>query len=387
MMSGVQFSLAAVVAILVLASLVAGNECDCHVCGTVTASIDSNLVSGGAAVGGANLFSGTGIIDGQDFLVSDVSWLEGGRSTLTVGAAFYVNGLDLSSDHFQGGDLPNPITGISIPPAVQTEIDNGCFCPHAGMAQFLGTQTLGGQSFIWVVNNSSSLDFACGAGTTESTFSVSATGGLGTWISTASGFSSQTGFGTATASPSTSFPISLDSALFGGVCSQCPTPEPTGAPSESPSASPTKAPSESPTPFPTGTPTASPTGLPTAAPQEGSNPSFFEVQENVYIVAGAGGGLMLLLLLLVLVRSRRKTKSGNVVLSALPADVEDPETKPRKARGNAPDPSKSQSIRLEVDDEIFDWEKHIDKSSGEVYFFNPKTGESRWEPPTIKKKT
>jgi hypothetical protein len=43
------------------------------------------------------------------------------------------------------------------------------------------------------------------------------------------------------------------------------------------------------------------------------------------------------------------------------------------------------AAELEVGDEsIFVWEKHIDKNSGEVYFFNPKTGVSQWDPPTVR---
>ena len=40
---------------------------------------------------------------------------------------------------------------------------------------------------------------------------------------------------------------------------------------------------------------------------------------------------------------------------------------------------------IEINDEsIFVWEKHIDKNTGEVYFFNPKTGVSQWDPPTVR---
>lgn len=39
-----------------------------------------------------------------------------------------------------------------------------------------------------------------------------------------------------------------------------------------------------------------------------------------------------------------------------------------------------------ADDTIFDWEKHIDKKTGDVYFFNPKTGVSQWDPPAVKAK-
>jgi hypothetical protein len=35
-------------------------------------------------------------------------------------------------------------------------------------------------------------------------------------------------------------------------------------------------------------------------------------------------------------------------------------------------------------DSLFDWEKHIDKDTGDVYFFNPKTGKSQWHPPAVK---
>jgi len=38
------------------------------------------------------------------------------------------------------------------------------------------------------------------------------------------------------------------------------------------------------------------------------------------------------------------------------------------------------------DDSVFAWEKHIDRKTGDVYFFNPKTGVSQWDPPSIKVK-
>lgn len=34
-------------------------------------------------------------------------------------------------------------------------------------------------------------------------------------------------------------------------------------------------------------------------------------------------------------------------------------------------------------DSIFDWERHIDRVSGEAYFFNPRTGKSSWDPPSF----
>jgi len=39
-----------------------------------------------------------------------------------------------------------------------------------------------------------------------------------------------------------------------------------------------------------------------------------------------------------------------------------------------------------ADDSVFAWEKHIDRRTGDVYFFNPRTGVSQWDPPTIKVK-
>ena len=41
-------------------------------------------------------------------------------------------------------------------------------------------------------------------------------------------------------------------------------------------------------------------------------------------------------------------------------------------------------FRFSSDGDIFDWEKHIDNETGEVYFFNPKTGEARRDPPTVR---
>lgn len=385
-MGRLQFLVVAFVAFAILASIVSGNECDCHVCGNVNAAIFANGFSL-TSISGANTYSGTGIVDGSTFSLGDVVWIEGGGTGGAVGSAYYSNNLDLTASpaHDDSGNLVNPVTEITLPPAVQTAMDGGCFCPYAGMHELLVNRVLGAAflNIVWL-SNSTSLEYSCGAGTSESPFSVTAVGtGLGNWSSNANGFSAQQGFGHVS---DVVGQWNVGSALFGTICSQCPTPEPTNAPTDNPTTSPTKAPTDIPTAAPTGNPTESPSKAPTGTPEVGNDPAFFEVQNNIYMVAGAGGGFLLLLLLLVLVRSRKK-KSGTAVLSALPADVEDPETKPRKARGNAPDPNNSQSIRLEIDDEIFDWEKHIDKASGEVYFFNPKTGESRWEPPTIKKKT
>jgi len=38
------------------------------------------------------------------------------------------------------------------------------------------------------------------------------------------------------------------------------------------------------------------------------------------------------------------------------------------------------------EDSLFEWEKHIDKRTGDIYFYNPKTGVSQWDPPTVKMK-
>ena len=37
-----------------------------------------------------------------------------------------------------------------------------------------------------------------------------------------------------------------------------------------------------------------------------------------------------------------------------------------------------------VDDSIFDWERHMDDKTKRVFYYNSKTGESRWTPPTVK---
>merc|ERR1711916_341278 len=37
-----------------------------------------------------------------------------------------------------------------------------------------------------------------------------------------------------------------------------------------------------------------------------------------------------------------------------------------------------------ADDSIFDWERHLDDTTGRVFYYNVKTQESRWTPPTVK---
>ena len=151
-----------------------------------------------------------------------------------------------------------------------------------------------------------------------------------------------------------------------GCCTAGQTLAPTNAPSDSPTESPTlypsKSPTESPSPFPTQSPTSTPTGspstsptsVPTASPVTGAPvkapPAFFEDPNNIYIVAGSsGGGLLLAAALVLLLRSRGKKSSK-------------PATKALETKGALTEVPK--------ESDIFDWEKHIDKKSGEVYFFN-----------------
>lgn len=162
---------------------------------------------------------------------------------------------------------------------------------------------------------------------------------------------------------------------FVGCCTTGQTVAPTDAPSVSPTSAPTSAPSTSPSTLPpTDAPSVSPTPQPTDAPSSSPTTSgpttspvaaplgFFDVEENIYIVAGAGGGgLLALAALIAVVRSRRSGSS---------------------AAATAMEP-KAGGKKLDASTDIFDWEKHIDKKSGEVYFFNPKTGESRWDPPEV----
>jgi hypothetical protein len=44
-----------------------------------------------------------------------------------------------------------------------------------------------------------------------------------------------------------------------------------------------------------------------------------------------------------------------------------------------------QEVTLD-DDSVFAWEKHIDRRTGDGYFFNPRTAVSQWDPPTTKVK-
>lgn len=162
---------------------------------------------------------------------------------------------------------------------------------------------------------------------------------------------------------------------FAGCCSVLVTIAPTLAPSLSPTAAPsqsptlptpmpTNAPSESPTKFPTDAPSTMPTAAPVTPQPTKQELGFFDIEENIYIVAGAGGGGLLLAAIALgfLVRRNRSGSDAAVVSSNSTGGT---------GANVAPE-------------DIFDWEKHIDKKSGEVYFFNPKTGESRWDPPPVK---
>lgn len=147
-----------------------------------------------------------------------------------------------------------------------------------------------------------------------------------------------------------------------------PTPEPTRMPTEEPTPLPTEEPTPLPTNEPTPEPTFEPTSRPTKSPVEAS-PAFFEVEENIYIVAGAGGGGLLLLAAAALLWRRRSSGGGGA---------------PAVASADGGESKGATPMKITAESDIFDWEKHIDKKSGEVYFFNPKTGESRWEPPEVK---
>lgn len=74
------------------------------------------------------------------------------------------------------------------------------------------------------------------------------------------------------------------------------------------------------------------------------------MEENIYIVAGAGGGgLLVAVAAILLIRRGRRSGGGG---GSLVADSKQGDNKEVKRT------------------DIFDWEKHIDKKSGEVYFFN-----------------
>lgn len=78
------------------------------------------------------------------------------------------------------------------------------------------------------------------------------------------------------------------------------------------------------------------------------------------------------------------SSQGSQKNRAMLSDVDSPDA---KAPTNARDDSYDSDNAVEVtDDSIFDWEKHIDKATGDVYFFNPKTGQSQWEAPVVKAK-
>lgn len=174
------------------------------------------------------------------------------------------------------------------------------------------------------------------------------------------------------------FPTPIQAGIcadwFNGCCSTLPTIAPTLAPSTTPTAAPsqsptppTPSPSNAPSSTPTAAPSNAPSPLPTAAPVTPEPTSkelgFFDVEENIYIVAGAGGGgLLLAAAAIALIVRRNRSGSDMSAVSSTSGG----------GGGNV------------APEDIFDWEKHIDKKSGEVYFFNPKTGESRWDPPPVK---
>ena len=152
------------------------------------------------------------------------------------------------------------------------------------------------------------------------------------------------------------------SGWFVGCCSAGQTLSPTDAPSAAPTSAPSPLPTDAPSAAPTSAPSREPTNQPsfapspqpTASPEEGAKPppGFFDDENNIYIVAGAGGGGLLLAAVvgLFVARSRRSGSSSDVDFA-----------------GSSGGGGGGKAVAGE---DIFDWEKHIDKKSGEVYFFN-----------------
>ncbi|KAH9258945.1 hypothetical protein BASA81_002565 [Batrachochytrium salamandrivorans] len=116
------------------------------------------------------------------------------------------------------------------------------------------------------------------------------------------------------------------------------------------------------------------------------------------VIGGSVGGvvglcLLLLLLLLCCRRKKERTvakkevdienggaKAKDKSLAAL--SPESPKAAPTSAAAAKPAAAaggEEESVSL--------GRKHIDQRTGDVYFFNPKTGQSQWDPPTIKSKT
>ena len=125
-----------------------------------------------------------------------------------------------------------------------------------------------------------------------------------------------------------------------------------------------------------------------------SEQAFFDDPVHIAIVGCCGGLVVTLLLILTIFRKARAAKISeeNILFVAetavrlekqakrgvKDAFYDDDDVDDTSIRSN------KRALRIDADDDIFDWEKHIDKESGDVYFFNPKTGESDWDPPTVK---
>lgn len=152
--------------------------------------------------------------------------------------------------------------------------------------------------------------------------------------------------------------------------SKIPSLFPSGAPSVSPShASPSIRPTFSnPSTPPTFQPSTSPfRSNPTHSPTINSSLVHSSVFGSIEFYSGIGGGCLLIvsiLLLLGYLCCRKPTKQQSV---------------------EQPVPKIEDNSVLEIEEKsesFFDWEKHIDLKTNAVYFFNSKTGESKWDPPT-----
>jgi len=377
----------------------AQNRCGCHTASCPSGiSFNNVVVADDQNIAGSPSHSSTGIVNGADFTVDDIIWLEvykqtGGSGTTTKSSFYQFN--ESRTSHYLAADLKVAEVTFDVPSPVSTAIAAGCFCPTSGLDTVVGTPiTAFSTAATWATGSASA--HACSVdAAAPSAFEITLT-------HVPSGFATIPSWGSSPTPPTTLSGVDRgfsssddgfleegksDILLFGNVCGECyeaPTASPTTNPTtSSPTSSPqTTGPSVSPTAKPTQLPTTSPT-VPVAEPA-----GFFDEQNNIYYVAGGAGGFVVLVLALLTLRAWRRNGGSGRGTTAMsdPVDIENTKKGVRGRGGKAPDPTKTASIRLDVDDEIFDWEKHIDKDSGEVYFFNPKTGESQWDPPTVKKR-
>jgi hypothetical protein len=198
---------------------------------------------------------------------------------------------------------------------------------------------------------------------------------------------------------------------FGGFAA--PTASPTYMPTVSPSYFPTTSPTLSPSLSPTVTlpPTQSPSNSPSTA-----SPTKMDTGDlGAGLLIGVTAGPLVLFAAVAgfVFWRRRRNHNGGVPKTALSASLHDIESdgkssgsggggasgkkapaapkgaakskkrfQPRLPRGPRPT-NTSEADLVPTDINVFDWEKHIDKDSGDVYFFNPKTGATRWTAPGV----